>query len=148
MKPSSLFLFAAVIAVAGCSNKEDQIVGKYKADLKLSAEDEKNPMASFAKGLLGSMTLEIKKDKTYSMTVMSFPIDGNWSLSGDTVTLTAKTVAGMSAEDAAKKAKDSGKLPAGQDPSKPMVLTIGSDGKSLVPAEQKSGQAKFQFVKE
>ncbi len=85
---------------------------------------------SLAKGFVSSVTVDIKPDHTFQMT-MVFPLEGNWSVSGNQLTLNFTKVMGMDAT------KSGGS-------QKPAVFTISPDGNTLVPQEQ--GKSSFDFV--
>jgi len=84
-----------------------------------------------AKAMLQSMELDLRKDNTFSMN-MVFELTGTWSVSGNTLTLTPKGIAGM----------DQG-TPSGTN--QPIVLTISADKTSLTSASSDKG--KLTFVK-
>src|SRR5947209_2279679 len=96
-----------IIAIAGCANREAQLVGKWKVKMDVSKqasantgkpEDLGKAMGNAMGAMFGAMiNMELKQDHTYTMTVMFFPVEGKWSLSGDTVTLTPEKVMGMPA---------------------------------------------------
>lgn len=136
MKHISLALgILLCIFLAGCKSSPN-VVGKWKAQVDASKIDDKNPGAALAKQMADSMTLEIKSDKTFSLT-MFLPFEGTWTQSGDTLTLTMTKAMGQ----------DVSKMPnrdSSQD--KPLVLKISPDGSKLS-GEDPSGKETLTFVR-
>lgn len=126
-------LVAALLAVSvllGCSG--GGVVGKYKGEIELPADQKNNPLAGMASGLAGSLSLELKADKTFNMNMM-FPVEGTYTVSGNTVELTTTKAMGNA-------------VSAGS--SKPMRLTIEDGGKSLVLVDEKQPEkGKLKFVR-
>lgn len=134
-----LFVVAlATFAVVGCGSGggdaatiEKDAVGKYKMDVDTSGmkEDEKKMMDAM-KGMFSSMKVELKADKTATMSAMGQNETGKWSVEGGKVIITPDK-------------KD----------SKKMTLSPKGDGKTLVAdmegeeAEKMKG-AKLLLVKE
>ncbi len=151
---SALCLSLAAILLAGCgANKEAALVGKWKGDMKMSAEDEKNPMAAMAKSMMGNLSIEFKKDHNFTMT-MIFPVEGTWALEGDTVKCTPTKMMGMTIDDVKKQqavaAKSNPTLAkAQQDPGKTLELKESADGKTLTMVDT-TGKSKsaLTFTKE
>ena len=146
MKIALIALVALAIALLGCSGAtEKKIVGKYKAQLTMPEGKKDDPSAPMAKGfaeaLVGSMSLEIKEGKAFTMTAMGFPIEGTWTLNGDKLTLTPTKVMGMDPKTASKDSTSKS--------DEPMELTVSSDGKTLMPTK-KAGPSDpdFRFVRE
>ncbi|HVL37910.1 MAG TPA: hypothetical protein VM328_00840 [Fimbriimonadaceae bacterium] len=140
---AALFV-ALLLAVAGCSGGTN-VVGKYKAQLNVAAGKENDPAAAFAKGMAESMTLELKEDKTFTMTAMMFPVEGTYTVSGSTVTLNPTKIMGMDMSELAKKDPNLKKE------NEQMLLRIEDGGKTLVGVDDKqsgSGTAEIKFVRE
>lgn len=95
-----------------------------------------------ADAMISSMTMEIKEDKTFSMSVMGFPMKGTWTLSGTTLTLTMEEAMGVGVKETeAKEGK-------GKSANEPVLLSVSSDGKTLTPTEKKKGEPDIVFVRE
>lgn len=148
--------FAVVLAVFafGCKGgvSEDAVVGKWKGEVKMPESAKDDPMAKMGEAFMGmmSMDLDLKADKTFTLTMVFIPIAGDWSMSGNVVTLTPKTVMGMTKEEVAKQQEKEGKKPeAGMD--KPMRLEVQPDGKSMKALDQLGGEkdspGEFVFTK-
>lgn len=102
--------------------------GKISVDLsKVPAPKDENgkKMLEQVKTMLGKMkiTLNLKPNKTYSMTASGLPnamkdqtSEGTWKQSGKSVTLTPT--------------KENGKKPTGES-AKPVTLTVSADGKKM-----------------
>jgi hypothetical protein len=134
---------------AGCGKSLDQqLVGKWKAKLPDKVANSNKPEDQMAKAMAQSMmstfTLELKPDKTFTMTMMMFPVEGKWSVSGNTVQLAPEKVMGMSA-DQVKSKNPNAKVEA-------MRFTASPDGKQLIPIDDKSSSKKTNmemvFVKD
>ncbi|MFY9234438.1 MAG: hypothetical protein WAO58_08260 [Fimbriimonadaceae bacterium] len=103
------------IFIAGCGGGAD-VVGKYKMTATIPAND---PSAAMAAKLMEQMTLELKADKTFDMTMMQ----GTYTVSGDTVEMTPTKVMGM---DATKSSSS----------PKTMKMKIQDGGKTLIPIDE------------
>jgi hypothetical protein len=85
---------------------EEKMVGKWRGKVDLSAL--KSTPAGGMVGNFSSMIdpqLDLRPDKTFTLSLSMAPIDGRWSMSGDEITLTPTSVMGMSASDAKKQAQ-------------------------------------------
>lgn len=85
-------LVAVVVAVAlvGCgANLEKAVVGKFGFEIDTtSASAEDKAAAEMAKAFMGSMTMELKDDKTAVVSVLGQEQKGTWKLEGDKITIT------------------------------------------------------------
>ena len=129
----------ALVAFGGCS--KPSVVGKWTGELKMPASKDKNDPAAamgeaMAKAFMSNLTLDLRQDNTFTMQMM-FPIDGNWKMDGDRVTLTPTKIMGMDASKAS-----------GGDKSKqePMVFKIEGD-KLVAEAKGKDGSLVFTRAK-
>jgi hypothetical protein len=94
-----VFLFLVCLGLIGCGGGlESKIVGSWKADTAKSvmgdgktSEEEKK----MAEAILGTMSLDIKADKTFDGTII-LPVKGKWALEGSRLTLTPELKAGES----------------------------------------------------
>ena len=130
---------AAALLCCGCARHS--VVGKWKGEVLQTpkpAASNNDPSAAmaeaFAKQLMGNVSLELKQDNTFTMQLAMFPLEGAWTTSGSTVTLTPTKFMGM---DAAK-AKGS---------KEPMVLNIESGGDKLV-AKAKGNEPGLAFTRD
>ncbi len=146
---TKLGLGIALVAIAatGCKNRDSALVGKWKASMpKSTGADSKNPLSGLGDAFASMMSVEFKADHTYSMTMMIIPMEGNWALSGNTVTLTPTKIMGKTIEELQK--SSNGSFKATSDNNKPMDLTLSGDGKTMTIADPKSGQQALTFQKE
>lgn len=127
MKPVALLIALSCLLLAGC-NKGTDVTGKWTGAVTPPAGKENDPAAAMAKKMLGDISLELKADKTYSMTMM-FAIEGTWTQSGSTVTLTMTKAMGQDVATLQKAAAAQGK--SSNDMVKPLVLTLSADGKTM-----------------
>lgn len=158
MKTIALLLCLLTLALVGCGSgsSEANVVGKWKGELKMPSLSKDDPMAKMAEGLMGmmAMNVEFKADHKFTLTMMGMPIEGDWAMSGNTVTLTPTTVMGLTPEEAKKKFKSSGSLSSSQDdPSKPIKLEMQSDGKTMKALDDNgkpgdSSKGELVFTKE
>ena len=96
-----------------------------------AAEEFSQAMAeAFSEMMVFDLT--IRKDNTFTMTMMGMPIEGPWSQKGDTINLVPKTFMGMSAEDFAKSGGGGGSMN-----SEPLELRVSRDGKTLTAVDPK-----------
>jgi hypothetical protein len=157
---------ALLVALVGCGGGEGRVIGKYKGQISMGSNEKKRPglgarrMASrrlrsaqvgsasrldtgaalgegLANAFASAMTLELKPDHTFTMS-MIFPIEGKWSMAGNTITLTRTKAMGMDASAASKDGSN-----------QPMEFEVSGDGKTLT-AKRKEGKDKgeMKFVKE
>lgn len=135
----------AVALLAGCANQEAQIVGQWKADAsKMNIPEGKTAQekmgAQMAQQMLSNMTLDLKADKTYVMNMM-MNMEGNWKLENNAIVLEMTKMGNM----------DLSKMPKGSQQSKPLILNISSDNKTLTmqaPGEGKNPLGDLVFVKQ
>jgi hypothetical protein len=106
----SLFILPALVlvvwAAAGCMAAEDRYVGKWRGKVDVDAL-KSTPMGAMA-GNFASMIdpqLDLRPDKTFTLSMSMAPIDGTWKLNKNEITLTPTKVMGMSAADAKKQAQ-------------------------------------------
>ena len=156
MKSFALILTLLALLLMGCSGGASQqtLVGKYKGELKMPETSKIDPMAKMAEGMMGLFTfdLELKAESKFTMTVMMMPIDGEWTLSGKTITLTPKTVMGLTPEELKKENAKKGSTMAKDDSmEKPIRLEVQADGKSLKAIDNVTGDkapGELIFVKQ
>ncbi|MCH8274113.1 MAG: hypothetical protein IH851_04925 [Armatimonadetes bacterium] len=140
----------AAIAVAGCGGiSEKDLIGSWTGELETpssggTAGGEGTPEAEQAMAdaftAMMSFDLELKSDHKFTLTIMMIPMEGNWELEGDEVTLTIEKVSGMSVDEIVKMGGP--EAAAGQEP---MVLSISEDGKTMT-AVDPSGESPEKFV--
>lgn len=122
-----------LVLLAGCQpSPEKQVEGNWKiSEVKLSPAAEKLPGSAAIKKSLLESTLEVKADKSYTMSQMGQPIVGAWTIETRTLNLTTKSVGGKSIEELKAMAKAVGMEKSLDALSKPMLLTLSDDGKKL-----------------
>jgi hypothetical protein len=123
--------FLMCLLVLGCKGGSNDVVGKWKGAAEIPAGQADDAAAKMAKQMLGDISLELKADKTFVMTMM-FPFEGTWTQSGSSVTMTVTKMMG-------KEAKGS---------EKPLVLTVSSDGQTMTAADMGAGKGTIKFVRE
>jgi hypothetical protein len=131
------FLLALATTLTSCSDREGQLVGKWTGELSMPDAKGDDPMAKFAQALMGNVSLDLKEDKSFTMTIV-IPIEGTWSLQGDVLTLMPTKVMGMTMDEAKKMAESNGKTADKNDMNQPMEFSVSGDGKTLT-AIKKSG---------
>lgn len=143
MKSIALLLSLLALVLVGCGTSQQSLIGKYKGEIKMSEADKDNPMAKMAEAMMSMMSfdLELKEDNKFTMMLMAIPVDGDWSLSGKTITLTPKTVMGLSPEEFEKQNnKGSATTAKSGNMDKPIRLEVQSDGKSLKAIDDFGGE--------
>ena len=130
--PGLLVLIAlATLLVAGCTGgREASLIGTWKVDARaLKMPEAKGGNAqtqaaiAMAKQMLDSAGIELKPDKTFSMS-LGAAMEGTWAFdaAASTVTLSITKMAGV----------DISKLPgASKALNKPLACTLSEDGKRL-----------------
>ncbi|MBC8063992.1 MAG: hypothetical protein H7Y17_04125 [Chlorobia bacterium] len=146
MKLIALFLCVVAIATVGCKGAPSQsnLVGKWKGEVKMPATTKDDPMAKMGEAMLGMFTfdLELKAENKFTLTMVFIPIEGEWSMSGNVVTLTPKTVMGLTPDEFAKEqAKQKNNTTSKtEDMRKPIRLEVQADGKSMKALDDLGGQ--------
>jgi len=139
---SSVCLLLALI-LAGCSGtSEASLIGKWKGAPKMPEAKKDDPMAKFGEAMMSmfSFDLELKEKNEFTMMVAIIPISGTWSVSGNTVTLTPKTVMGLTPEEFQKEnQKNNPTAKSSGDPTKPIRLEVLPDGKSMKALDDMGG---------
>ncbi len=120
----------AIVLMAGCNTKVDraaQLVGKWKADnsnMKLPAtkpgDVQAKAMAESMKEMMGSITLDLKADKTFAMNLL-FPSSGTWTLDEEK-NLVVLTITTLNKVDVSKSANAQ---------SRPLNLQIAPDNSRM-----------------
>lgn len=113
--------FVAIIAACG-----PNVVGSYKGSIE--GMDKDNPMSGITQAMAGSMTLDLRRDNTFTANIF-FTLEGKWSISGNTLTLTPEKVLGIERTEV----------------TEPMQFIIENGGRRLVAKD--SHQEKLVFVK-
>lgn len=136
----------AVAGLAGCKKGIDaQLEGKWTMS-KGPNVDPKNPAAALIQGMMKSVSIEFKKDHKFTM-MMMVPIEGTYTASGNTVSLTPTSIMGMTMDQIKEKNKGNPALAKSGDMEKPMNATLSEDGKTLT-VDDKSGKGSMEFTKE
>jgi hypothetical protein len=171
MRISLAFAVAALLMVCGCSKPaadgtainpgttassaqvdKSALVGKYNAHVPDSgATDEQ----AKRRKIMADMThLELNADDTYLLSAGGAPMEGKWTVSGGTVTLTAEKILGMSREDIDKQ------LAADTDPAsestkkkfeelkRPRNFSVSDNGDTLTAVDEKGSLAGVNFKKQ
>jgi len=134
MRSVALVVSIASVFLIACGSAN--VVGKYKAKVTMPSGGDKNALGEgMANALASSMTLELKADKTFAMS-MIFPIEGTWEMAGNTVTLHPKSMMGMDASSANSAKQE------------PMEFTVSDGGKTLTAKKSKPGEGELAFVRE
>src|SRR5437588_318156 len=108
MKLSHLVFFviaatSTLALMAGCkSGMDDQLVGNWKANIDMPQTQVPqgmdpamaDKMKKMVQDMAANMTLQLKADKTYTMSAGPGTSDGTWSYSDSKLTLTPKTSGG------------------------------------------------------
>jgi len=99
----------AVFVLAGCKGGlEKEVVGTWKAD---AAKSELGPATAsesdkkMAEAMLSQMSLEIKADKTFTLTFI-MPLNGTWALTDNKLVLTPEKKAGSTTSFGGKDTMD------------------------------------------
>jgi len=151
------FVLLVALLAGGCkAGGESAVVGKWKGQIKMDESKKDDPAAKMAEAFASMLTMdvEMKSDHSFKLTVMMMPIEGSWSMSGSKVSLTPKTIAGLSPEEYQKQqAKSGGSLSktSSGDFDKPLNLELQPDGKTMKMVKDgaaPSGGGDFVFTKE
>lgn len=124
------------------NSSESQLVGSFKGSMSLRNMKPDDPNAAKAqqmvKAMAGKLALELKSDKTFTMTVM-FPIEGTWERSGDTLVMHAEKIAGQTIEQIKAMAKNQPGAKNIDQMNKPIKFKVSSGGKTLTSIPQGPG---------
>jgi len=81
-----------LLVLAGCSGDLSKaVVGDYSFELDttgMSAQDKAG--ADLVKGMMSSMVVTLKEDKTATMKVLGQEQTGTWTIEGDNITITSQ----------------------------------------------------------
>lgn len=129
------------------------LVGSWTGEMKLPEASKDDPAAAMAKGMgdmfAAMISLEIEKDRKFTMSFMMFPIEGSYTREGDLLTLTPEKVMGMTPEEFKKMQEAQGKpTTSSEDATKPMKLHVSKGGEELImdpePGKEKEGAMVFK----
>lgn len=126
----------------GSELKKEAFVGQWMGKSKLSVKEgtAMNDAEKASQRLAETVEtpLELKADGTYTLVYVVFPIQGNWSLSGDTIQLTPTQALGRPIDP--KQKQEEGSV------ATPMTLKVAAGGESLVNEEAtRTGQVVTTF---
>jgi hypothetical protein len=117
-------LILLVISLAGCGGPERQVVGTWRADF---GPDASSPLAKL--GEAAAPTLEVKADRTFTLSLMGMPVEGQWEMQGQDLSLKPAKVAGV---DVPGRPGAPSEGPARKSPAEePMVFNLSDDGRTL-----------------
>jgi len=136
-------VFIALLMV-GCKSGTD-VVGKWTGSMDSGATSN-DPSAAAAAKMMSSVTLEFKKDQTFSMNML-FPFEGTWTQSGPTITMKMTKAMGMDVSQLKSMAAAQGNANTA-DVDKPMILTVSSDGQTLTGEDVNGKGGKFVFKRD
>ncbi|HWD38901.1 MAG TPA: hypothetical protein VG944_08645 [Fimbriimonas sp.] len=146
----SLGLAGIFLILCGCSaGPEAKLIGKWKGSPPTGLDPR---IAS----LMGNPTVEFAKDKTFkqefSILGRTATMEGTWTISGNSVSMTIAKVDGKSIEEAKAQAKAAIKDPALQkkmdENGGVEAGTLSSDGKTLSVNNAKGSGAGITYTKE
>jgi len=141
MKKSSrvgptLLAVSLLFVAVGCKGLEAKLEGKYKGEMKMGSSQAGGKNGEVARQMAGmlanSLSLELKKDKTFTMQML-FPLEGSWSLDGTTLMLTPTKFMGMSVSDMAKTGSNA------NNRQQPMKFAVSDGGDTLTSVNDKPG---------
>jgi hypothetical protein len=105
MRKVFLLLIPPLLILGGCLSAEQRLVGKWRGKVEM---DQTVKSAMGMAGGLASMfqpQLDLRPDKTFSLSLGPAPIEGTWKLEPGQLVLTPKTMMGMSADNVRDRAK-------------------------------------------
>jgi hypothetical protein len=96
----------AAILLTGCMTEEQQMVGKWRGKVEMSAAMKSSPYGNMASQYINMIQpqLDLRPDKTFVLSFSMAPIEGTWALKNQDIILTPKSVMGMSAGKARQEA--------------------------------------------
>ncbi len=154
MKTLSLALAVGLLALlaSGCGgNRDKALVGKWTGKITMPEGQKNDVGAKFAEALMNNVSLELKEDKKFTLTMM-FPIEGTWSTSGDALNLKVEKFMGMTVDQVKDMSKGQPNADKVGEFEKPMEFTISGDNKTLTAKKGGSlaagqGQGDLVFTK-
>src|SRR2546423_12352136 len=88
------FALLSLLLAAGCMTPEEKMVGKWRGKVEMGQSMKStlnaSPMGAMA-GNIASMIdpqLDLRPDKTFTLSLSMAPIDGTWKLDQNEITLT------------------------------------------------------------
>lgn len=131
----SLAAFALLLVVLGCAAKEP-VTGIWKGTVNVPEKYKNDPQAKTQLAAMGSPVLDLKDDKTFSLT-MGLPMTGTWTEGEKEVTLKVQKIGGQ----------DVSALPAGaaRQNLEAIKATISEDRRKLTlqPSQGMEGSIDF-----
>jgi len=99
-------LFIACLATA-CMSPEQKLVGRWKGKVELGGSLKSTQMGAMAGGFANMIQpqLELRPDKTFTLSMSVAPIDGAWKLEGNQLTLKPQKVMGMTTDEVKNQAQ-------------------------------------------
>lgn len=97
-----------LLLLGGCMSEEEQLVGKWRGKVELSAAIKSSPMGAMAGSYMSLVDpqLDLRPDKTFVLSLSMAPVEGTWTLKDQEIILTPKKVMGMSAGQARKQVEN------------------------------------------
>ena len=91
MKAATILCVALAVLAVGCRQSlEQKIVGNWKGDGRKSDFPNHSPSdRMLARGSADKITLEIAEEKVFVLSKGAIPVDGQWELDGNILTLTS-----------------------------------------------------------
>lgn len=125
------FAVAAALLVVGCKSvdPEKEVQGTWT--VTNATATNANPQIQQAMKALNGATYEIKPDHKFKYTAMNVPVEGDWSVSGRSLTMSPKTVMNQPIETMKNQLKQMGQGKLADKLGEPTVLTLKEDNKTL-----------------
>lgn len=140
----------SAVSAGGNETKAAQpaILGHYKGKIEMpkKADGKEDPFAKMGEAMAdmmaGMMSLEIKENNRFLLTVMIVPVEGKVEINGKDITLTPELIMGMTPEEAKKQ------NPKNEFDGTPLKGTISDDGKTIRIAQKKPEEGTMVFERE
>jgi hypothetical protein len=78
MKAILLLSLVLGVFLTGCGPSQQNMIGKWKGEVKMPEDKKDDPMAKMGEAMLGmfTMDLELKEENKFSLTMLFIPIAG------------------------------------------------------------------------
>ena len=150
MRCASILLGMVVCLVGiGCRPKSVDVVGMWKPEIHLSAEDQKNPALASLVLQMKEKTMELKQDHTFNSDLFGEAVEGTWALKNLSLTLVVTRQGGKSIAEIKKHLADEHFSSATTNKyDEPLKLTVSVDEKTLTIVETgKNSSSSMSFVR-
>jgi hypothetical protein len=148
MRKLLIILIPLAVCAAGCLSPEQQLVGTWTGKVELGESAKSLPNSQMASGYANMIQpkLDLRPDKTFTLTLAVAPVDGTWRRENNELILTPKKVMGMSTGDIKKKADKEFKHAKSESNDMPFPFPTGDSLPALSEMNATVGKGNDQMI--